>query len=623
MRLVNARISLPEWTSIHDLSSGGRTRSQARECGHAGRDRGGGRCRLAAGRASSSARRRARHRRGSRPTCATGSRTWARPSIAPCSHSPPKARKSRRPPVARPRPSPRSSLRSSRGARRRRGLALPALTVYGAEGSPLAWDGRPASLPAARITGPAASFLVSTPLGLRLARLEPVLQAAGGRRRVGAVVAEAALSTAGAAPGVSASPVRIAGRLAPVLFGPIEPHAGDPTAFDVAASDGRPLGTARVSAGDIDEARSRWWGRVAGLLWAAAAVWLVLLWGPLADWRDTARTRGAFVVLTLATATAGVAAWGAAMRALEVGGGRGRCVVSAARLGPARRESAALLVATAERWRAARSIAGPPPVADARSRRPRGSPPASAGRAPGRWRRVTRPSSTGSFRARRSTRRGSRSRRSIPSRLASAAGSLLMHAAALPVAADPGAGARALVVGAARARPTAPLAAVLAVVAAGAAAWWSSPATPVFWTALPMAAVGLAMGASWDRARRILRHGSQPARLLVLFAALALPSLSAYPSLAARAAQRTPGRDRTRPGAASRQPAGQPAALPARGAGRDRLELRAWPTSWPRPSPGRWARCPPTPRSMCGPRRRSRAAGSPRRWSSTIPRAAW
>ena len=186
------------------------------------------------------------------------------------------------------------------------GPSLTALTVYGADGAPLAWEGRPASLPAARVNGPAASFLVSTPLGLRLARLEPVLHASGGRRRVGAVVAEAALSTAGAAPGVSASPVRMPGRLAPVLFGPVEPHAGDPTAFDVLASDGLPLGTARVSRGDLEAAHRQWWGRVLGLLWAAAAVWLALLWGPLADWRDTARTRGLFVILTLATAAAGV-----------------------------------------------------------------------------------------------------------------------------------------------------------------------------------------------------------------------------------------------------------------------------------------------------------------------------
>ena len=165
--------------------------------------------------------------------------------------------------------------------------SLAALTVYGADGTPLAWQGRPASLPVARVTGPAASFLVSTPLGLRLARLEPLLVASGARRRVGAVVAESALSTAGAAPGTSASPVEIPTRLAPVLFGPIEPHAGDPAAFDVTALDGRSLGTARVSSADIDAARARWWGRVTGLLWAVLAMGLALLWGPLADWRAT------------------------------------------------------------------------------------------------------------------------------------------------------------------------------------------------------------------------------------------------------------------------------------------------------------------------------------------------
>ncbi len=66
--------------------------------------------------------------------------------------------------------------------------AVAALTIYGADGTPLAWEGRPASLPTSRVTGPTATFLVSTPLGLRLLRLEPVLQATGrpaARRRGG------------------------------------------------------------------------------------------------------------------------------------------------------------------------------------------------------------------------------------------------------------------------------------------------------------------------------------------------------------------------------------------------------------------------------------------------------
>jgi hypothetical protein len=63
-------------------------------------------------------------------------------------------------------------------------LNLPgvALTLYGPEARPLAWAGRPSSLPIVRITGPEALFLAQSPLGLRLTRVAPVVEA--GRRIV-------------------------------------------------------------------------------------------------------------------------------------------------------------------------------------------------------------------------------------------------------------------------------------------------------------------------------------------------------------------------------------------------------------------------------------------------------
>ncbi len=58
-------------------------------------------------------------------------------------------------------------------------------------------------------------------------------------------------------------------------------------------------------------------------------------------------------------------------------------------------------------------------------------------------------------------------------------------------------------------------------------------------------AVLLAMAASADWARGVLRRGTQPARLLVLLAALLLPSLALYPALSGLAA-REPRRRRSR-----------------------------------------------------------------------------
>ncbi|MEP7118374.1 MAG: hypothetical protein ABI880_12375, partial [Acidobacteriota bacterium] len=414
--------------------------------------------------------------------------------------------------------------------------AIAALTIYGAEGTPLAWEGRPASLPEARLTGPAASFLVDTPLGVRLARLEPVLQATGGRRRVGTVVAEAALSTGGAAPGASASPVQIAGRLAPVLFGPVTPHAGDANAFDITASDGQQLGTARVSARDIDAARGRWWGRVVALLWALAACGLALLWGPCADWRDAVRTRGAFVVLTLVIAVTGVAAWAAAVRALaaaDTADAPAYRLFAAAILAVS---LASLAVGTAERWRAAGSAR-----ARAGAMRFRGPLAPWLGA-------IVAGAILGALAASHDLILDATIPTAAldaahvaftaldPARLASAGSVMLLHSAVfvlLLTLSD--ALAHRL---SDRIRPRhRGWRVALAAGAATAAAWSSRPDPAAFWAALPIVAAGLLMSAAWPRARRILRHGSQPARLLVLFAALALPALSAYPSLATHAAR--------------------------------------------------------------------------------------
>ena len=422
------------------------------------------------------------------------------------------------------------SARSAAGAN----AAVAALTVYGAEGTPLGWEGRPASLPLSRVTGPAATFLVSTPLGLRLARLEPILQAAGGRRRVGAVVAEAALSMAGVAPGVSASPVTIEGRLAPVLFGPVEPHGGDASAFDVPTADGRLLATARVSARAVDEARAHWRSRVTGALWAVLAAWLALLWGPLSDWREAARTRRPFVVLTLATSGAGVAAWLCAGRALAAAGVPDvpsyRLLLTALLAVCL----ASLALGTAERWRAARrgaaGLAGRRHAALARFI---ASVLAGAGvgvLAAGHDRIVDAVVAGAAMDAARVAITAF-----DPARLSSAAALLLLQAAAVLVVLIAVATLLHALAGHARRRFRGRRA-LLTAAAAVAAAWWTSPESSTFWTALPIVAMGLAAGAWWDRARRVLRHGSQPARLLVLFIALALPSISAYPSLAAHAA---------------------------------------------------------------------------------------
>ncbi len=270
-------------------------------------------------------------------------------------------------------------------------------------------------------------------------------------------------------------------------------------------------------------------------MWALVAVWLALLWGPLADWREAARGAGPYLVLTLAASGAGLGAWWSVRRALDaagVGDAPSYRLLATALLAVS---LAALALGAAERWRAVRrgaeDLAGRRRAAAARTavsgagRRRAGGP----GRALRRRRR------------RGHARRGRRGRASgahllDPARLASAAALLLLQGAALMLALTLVGTALHALAGHARRRHRGGRVVVTAA-AAVAAAWWASPESAMFWTALPLVALGLAVSAGWDRARRILRHGSQPARLLVLFIILALPSLSAYPALAARAAR--------------------------------------------------------------------------------------
>ena len=67
-----------------------------------------------------------------------------------------------------------------------------ALTAYGEDGRPLAWDGRPSDLPADRLQGEEAWFLAQGALGLRLVYVTPVVLPNG--PRVGSVAAERSLA---------------------------------------------------------------------------------------------------------------------------------------------------------------------------------------------------------------------------------------------------------------------------------------------------------------------------------------------------------------------------------------------------------------------------------------------
>jgi signal transduction histidine kinase len=175
-----------------------------------------------------------------------------------------------------------------------------AVTIYGAASQPLAWLGR--SEADARLSGPAATFLAQTSQGLELVRVQPIVDPAEPARHVGAMVAEAQLPrTAEALPG---SEFSLDTSIVPVaLRRQFEGAAGaEANAFVIRSSSGEPLAAAIVSDEDLQGARRRLRSRRDAALLALGAFLVLLVAGPLLDWRRLTRSTAAAVLLTIAIA---------------------------------------------------------------------------------------------------------------------------------------------------------------------------------------------------------------------------------------------------------------------------------------------------------------------------------
>jgi signal transduction histidine kinase len=211
-----------------------------------------------------------------------------------------------------------------------------ATTVYGLGGQPIAWSGRPAAIPIPRLSGPDALFLApSSPTGLRLIRVRPVLDPANGDRRVATVVAEAVLPSRGAAPAdmneflldTAVVPVPLRTRFEGAL------DARD-DAIVVRSPDGESIAVVDVPAADVEAAHARWRARTAASEIVVVAGVLLLLAGPLLDWRRVVRRVSAHVALTLGILslllTARVLLW----IALRAGGDEPAALVPESAAGP-------------------------------------------------------------------------------------------------------------------------------------------------------------------------------------------------------------------------------------------------------------------------------------------------
>jgi signal transduction histidine kinase len=174
-----------------------------------------------------------------------------------------------------------------------------AVTVYGAANQPVAWVGRSEDVTEARLSGPASTFLAQSSQGLQLVRVQPVVDPSEAARHIGAVVAEAPLPQTGEA--LAGSEFALETSIVPVALRLQFEGASDagPDAFVIRSPSGEPLAAAIISDADLQGARRRLRDRwYAGEL-ALAALLVLLIAGPLLDWRRQSATVGAATWLTI------------------------------------------------------------------------------------------------------------------------------------------------------------------------------------------------------------------------------------------------------------------------------------------------------------------------------------
>jgi signal transduction histidine kinase len=166
--------------------------------------------------------------------------------------------------------------------------ASTALTVYDSEGAPLAWAGRTSNLPREQLLGGDAWFFAPVRVGLRLIHTRPI-DADG--RRVGVVATERLLTAPGAI-GDEEGPFFFETRFGPVALevpSSAGASAGDDGAFDIAAPSGERLLTARIADEDLSRTRERWTRATRSVALIVLGMTILLLAGPVLDWRNRVR----------------------------------------------------------------------------------------------------------------------------------------------------------------------------------------------------------------------------------------------------------------------------------------------------------------------------------------------
>jgi signal transduction histidine kinase len=184
------------------------------------------------------------------------------------------------------------------------------LTVYAANGTPVAWAGRVSDLPRDRIDGPSSLFVTLDALGPRLVRVEAVADPARPSARLGTVIAEQLVaqrvdvaSTVSDTFRLPTSVAEVSVRATPGLAPPEPPYS-----FAIVSSAGQVLAEAELSPTDLAATRARWRARTIMAMLVVLSATVLLCSAPVLERRRRAARPGMFLTTTALLVGALVAA---------------------------------------------------------------------------------------------------------------------------------------------------------------------------------------------------------------------------------------------------------------------------------------------------------------------------
>jgi signal transduction histidine kinase len=178
---------------------------------------------------------------------------------------------------------------------------IDAVSIYDATGRPIAWAGRPSSLPNERVNGPAALFVAPGSFGLRLVHVRPIKEADHEKQRLGSVAAEYLLTRDNVGRAGSQRDFALSTSLVPVSLRPRFEGGGEsvpPYGFLLGLPNQPPLLDAEVAPADLRALRLAWRGTVQGFALAVLALTLVAIAVLARDDQERSATRAAYLRYT-------------------------------------------------------------------------------------------------------------------------------------------------------------------------------------------------------------------------------------------------------------------------------------------------------------------------------------